>query len=128
MSAQKSFGVVAAKLSTRVIASLICALGSTLGTVPTAYASDTYQTGHISRVAFFPGGVLIMLDSGPPANCAGTSYGWMMISSSGMPVAFVTGLWMRGDASQVSLTIYTNSTDSTGYCQITQIDTNGAGD
>lgn len=113
---------------TRAVACLICVQGSTLGVIRTAYAYDNYQTGHISRVAFSATSVLIMLDSGTPANCAGSAYGWMMISSSSAPmVAFVTALWMRGTASQDIVTVYTNTTDSTGYCQISQIDTGSAG-
>lgn len=128
MSAPRLLRGLRMRLGKRAIACLTCILGSTMGAVDPAYAYDTYLTGHISRVAFAPAGVLIMLDSGTPTNCAGSAYGWMMIGSSGAPlVAFVTGLWMRGDASQVSLTVYTSSTDATGYCQITQIDTGSAG-
>ena len=35
--------------------------------------------------------------------------------------AFVLGLWMRGDASSVSVTIYTDGLVN-GYCRINQID------
>lgn len=42
-------------------------------------------------------------------------------------LAFVTGLWMRGDSSQITLTLYTSGLDSTGFCQVSQIDTNGVG-
>ena len=48
-------------------------------------------------------------------------------SNTGM-IAFVTGLWMRGDASQVSVVVYTAGVDSTAYCQVNQIDTLGNGD
>ena len=52
----------------------------------------------------------------------------MMISSSSTPmVAFVTGLWMRGDAAQKQITIYTTGIDSSGNCVINQIDTGSAG-
>jgi len=42
-------------------------------------------------------------------------------------LAFVTGLWMRGDAADKSLVIYTTATDGTGFCQVNQIDTQSGG-
>lgn len=114
--------------ATRVLASLICVPAIALALVQPARAYANYQSGHISRVSFVSTGVLIWLDTGTPTNCTNTPYGWMMISSSSTPmVAFVTGLWMRGDASQVTVTVYTGGIDSTGYCQIGQIDTGNAG-
>ena len=93
-----------------------------------ALAFDNYQFGHISRVSFVPNAVLIMLDNGIPTNCTGTPAGWLMINASSAPiVAFVTGLWMRGDASQVQLAVYTSGIDSTSFCQVSQIDTQSAG-
>jgi len=35
--------------------------------------------------------------------------------------AFVIGLWMRGHAGQVNVTVYTDGLVG-GYCRITQID------
>ena len=43
-------------------------------------------------------------------------------SNTGM-IAFITGLWMRGDASKVGVVVYTAT-----YCQINQMDTLGNGD
>ena len=112
----------------RGLACLVGVLCIALTPAQTAYAYDNYQVGHINRVSFVSTGVLIMLDSGTPANCAGTPYGWMIVSSSSTPmVAFVTGLWMRGDASQVGVTVYTTGIDPTGYCQVSQIDTGSGG-
>jgi hypothetical protein len=93
-----------------------------------AHAQANYVYGHINRVSFVPSAVLIMLDNGIPTNCAGTPAGWLMITASSGPiVAFVTGLWMRGDASQIQLVVYTSGIDSTGFCQVSQIDTQIAG-
>src|ERR1700732_3990080 len=39
------------------------------------------QTGHITRVSYATTGVLIMLDTGPPASCSATPFGWMMIAA-----------------------------------------------
>jgi hypothetical protein len=86
------------------------------------------QTGHITRVSYTTAGVLIMMDTGPPTNCSATPYGWMMIAPQYTPmIAFVTGLWFRGDAAAKQLAVYTSGIDSTGYCQISQIDTEAAG-
>ena len=69
-----------------------------------------------------------MMDTGPPTNCSATPYGWMMIAPQYTPmIAFVTGLWFRGDAAAKQLAVYTSGIDSTGYCQISQIDTEAAG-
>ena len=87
-----------------------------------ARAADTYLAGRISNVTFAGDMVLIMLDTGVPDNCAGTPYGWMAIPTTYKSmVAFVIGLWMRGDAAQVSMTVYTDSRPPGGYCQINQI-------
>ena len=87
-----------------------------------ASAADSYLSGRISNVTFAGDTVLIMLDTGVPTNCTGTSYGWMMIPPAYKSMAsFVIGLWMRGDIASVQLTIYTDQRTS-GYCQINQID------
>jgi hypothetical protein len=86
------------------------------------------QTGHITRVSYTTAGVLIMLDTGPPASCSATPYGWMMIAAPYTAmISFVSGLWFRGDAAAKQLAVYTSGIDGTGYCQISQIDTEAAG-
>jgi hypothetical protein len=91
-----------------------------------AYAGNI--TGHITRVTYVTDHLMIMLDSGPPADCSATPFGWMMVAAANKPMAaWVTGLWMRGTASQVAISVYTSGIDSTGFCQIYQLDTNGAG-
>jgi hypothetical protein len=88
----------------------------------TALAQPTYITGHINDVTFVWDAVLIRIDAGLPDNCAGTSYGWMKIPVENKSMnAFVVGLWMRGDAQQVPMTVYTDGLVG-GYCRITQID------
>lgn len=107
---------------------MICGLLSAFIVARPAYSFDNYQLGHISRVSFVPNAVLIMLDNGIPTNCTGTPAGWLMISATSGPiVAFVTGLWMRGDAAQIQLAVYTSGIDSTSFCQVSQIDTQTAG-
>jgi hypothetical protein len=93
-----------------------------------AHAGAGYQSGHISRVSYTTGGVLIMMDSGPPTNCSATPFGWMMIAPQYTAlIAWVTGLWFQGTAASVQVTLYTAGIDGTGYCQISQIDTLSAG-
>jgi hypothetical protein len=94
----------------------------------TARAADSNQTGHITRVSYITSGVLIMLDTGPPTNCSATPYGWMMIAAPYTAmIAFVTGLWFQGGAASTQLAVYTSGIDGTGYCQVSQIDTQSAG-
>lgn len=91
-----------------------------------AHAEQTYLTGTISNVTFAGDTVLVRLDTGVPGNCAGTPYGWMMVPSASKPmIGFVTGLWMRGDASSVTVTIYTDGLGGWGYCTINQLDPAG---
>ena len=52
----------------------------------------------------------------------------MVVPAANKPMlAFVTGLWMRGDAADKTLVFYTSPTDGTGFCQVNQIDTQTAG-
>jgi hypothetical protein len=96
-------------------------LGLTAGS-SAAIAQPTYITGHMIDVTFAWDYVLIRIDAGLPDNCAGTSYGWMKIPAENKSMnAFVVGLWMRGDAQQVPMTVYTDGLVG-GYCRITQID------
>jgi len=93
---------------------------------PAAHADS--QTGHITRVTYVGNTLMIMLDAGPPTNCSATPFGWMMVPASYTPmIAFVSGLWFRGDAAAKSLAVYTSGIDGSGYCQISQIDTESAG-
>src|SRR5882724_10108244 len=88
-----------------------------------ALAYDTYQVGHISNVTFADDSVFIILDTGVPTNCTGTPYGWMVVPAANKAMtAFVLGLWLRGDISQVSMAVYTSGRDSSSFCQINQID------
>jgi hypothetical protein len=107
-------------------ASALLAAGMLMTSI--AHAGATYQSGHITRVAYATNGVLIMLDAGPPTNCSATPYGWMMMAPQYTAmISWVTGLWFQGTAASVQVTLYTTGIDSTGYCQINQIDTLNAG-
>jgi hypothetical protein len=90
-----------------------------------ANAQPTYVSGHINDITFAWDALLLRVDAGLPDNCAGTSYGWMKIPVENKSMnAFVVGLWMRGDAQQVVVTVYTDGLLN-GYCRVTQIDPAG---
>ena len=89
-------------------------------------AEQTYTYGHINNVTFVSDFIMIQMDSGLPGNCTGTSYGWMKIPATNGPmVAFVLGLWMRGDAASVNVVVYTDGVLGDGYCRISQMDPAG---
>jgi hypothetical protein len=91
-----------------------------------AAAYDTYQDGRISNVTFGGDTVLIMLDTGLPDNCAGSPFGWMQIPANNKAMqALILGIWMRGDAAQTRVTVYTDNRTGGAYCQINQIDPEG---
>jgi hypothetical protein len=90
-----------------------------------AVAGPNYVQGHISNVTFAGDSVLIMIDAGFPDNCANTPSGWMLVPPEYKPLsAFVLGLWLRGDAAQVQVTVYTEALAG-WYCRISQIDPAG---
>jgi hypothetical protein len=88
-----------------------------------AQAGPNWQNGHISGITYVEDYILVAFSSGPPDNCAGSPSGWMMIESNKKSMqAYVTGLWLRGDASQVPMYIYTVAPASPGaYCTVTQV-------
>lgn len=87
-----------------------------------ANAASNYQTGHIADVTFLGDAVMLRLDSGQPDNCTGTAWGWIKVPVANKSMsAFVIGLWMRGDATTTTVTVYTDGVVD-GYCRSTQID------
>jgi hypothetical protein len=85
-------------------------------------AAASYMTGRIIDITFTQDWMMIRLDTGLPDNCIGTAYGWMKIPAESKPMtAFAMGLWLRGDNTQVDVTVYTSGIVD-GYCRITQID------
>lgn len=97
------------------------ALGSLL-MPPAAGAADTYQTGTINNITSTPSGLMLMLDNGPPTNCNGTPYGWMLIPEANKTmIATALMLWATG---QRGVAVYTNAYTGNGFCTITQFDPN----
>ena len=89
-----------------------------------ASAGPNYISGHIYEVTFNGDEVLIRIDAGMPTNCAGGPT-WMLVPPEYKTMrAFVLGLWMRGDAAQVNVMVYTSGVVGS-YCQIVQIDPPG---
>jgi len=111
----------------RIRVSLLAIALATLLSAP-AHAFDNYENGHITRVSYYLDLVLISVDSGVPTNCSGTPSGWIAIPAANKAMqAFVTGLWMRGDALDKSFTFYTGGIGTSGFCELGQLDTQSAG-
>lgn len=99
-----------------------CVMMCALLSAPFLANANNSVIGYISDVTFENDRVLIRTSAGVPTNCAGTPLGWMAVPSDNKPMhAFVLGLWLRGDLSQVQMTIYTHGILS-GICTIGQID------
>jgi hypothetical protein len=66
--------------------------------------------------------VYVMIDASLPGNCSGTSSGWIRVPPEYKSMTgLVMGLWLRGDASSVVVTAYTDAVDGSGYCSISQL-------
>lgn len=88
-----------------------------------ALADAANQNGRINNITVAGNTVLIRLDTGLPDNCTGTPYGWMQVpEASKVMQSLVLGMWMRGDAAETVVTVYTTGLGTNGYCQINQID------
>ncbi len=113
-------------LARRIGQAAACAAALSTLVAPAAIAGPTYMTGHISNVTYVSDFVMIMLDTGLPDNCAGTSYGWMRIPPENKAMsAYVIGLSLSGNAPQTLVSVYTSAVVNGGYCQVTQIDPAG---
>lgn len=98
---------------------------SSLTLSATTHAGATHIHGRISNVTFAGDYVMIMIDAGLPDNCVGTPWGWMKIPAANKAMtAFVTGLWLRGDAASTPVTVYADGLVD-GYCRVSQIDPQG---
>ncbi len=86
-----------------------------------AWSAESYQTGTITNITTLPEGVLLMLDAGPPTNCAGTPYNWMLVPEANKTmVAAVFMMWTSG---QRRVTVYTATPyTGNGFCKLGQVD------
>lgn len=87
-----------------------------------ADAADWYQTGNISALTTTTEGLMIMLDTGPPTNCTGTPWNWMLIPEANKTmVAATLALWLSGKR---NVTVYVLPFTA-GWCSIIQVQPNG---
>lgn len=88
-----------------------------------AQAGPNWQSGFISGITFIDDYILVAFSTGTPDNCAGSPSGFMKINAANKSMqSYVTGLWLRGDASQVPMYIYTDPPPSAGaYCIVRQV-------
>jgi uncharacterized membrane protein YphA (DoxX/SURF4 family) len=96
-------------------------LASTLVSSGTqALAADTYQSGRINNITTTTQGLMLMLDTGMPTQCAGSPYGWMLIPEANKTmVATALALWLSGVR---DVTVYVNAYSGSGFCVINQLD------
>lgn len=90
----------------------------------TQNARADYLAGHIIDQTFISDGVLIRLDTGTPAVCTGTPYGWMLVKNqnSAMIIA-VSIIWSekRDQTNDRQVQVYSDGI-SGGFCLLNQID------
>lgn len=84
-----------------------------------APAAETYHSGALNNITSTASGLMVMLDTGLPDNCAGTPYGWMLIPELNKTM-IATALLMWATGSRL-VTIYTTPNPG-GYCIVNQLD------
>lgn len=105
------------RLSLRKIILLLC-----IFTLPAFAASGpNYLSGKIKNLTAIQDGILIMMDSGTPDNCEGSSSGWMLIRQENTAmISVVLAVWA---ANKKSGTVYTlGRNNGVGYCIVNQFD------
>lgn len=92
-----------------------------LAASPPTWSAEPYQTGTITNITTLPEGVLLMLDAGPPTNCVGTPYNWMLVPEANKSmVAVVFMMWTSG---QRRVTVYSAAPyTGNGFCKLGQVD------
>ncbi|WP_283130807.1 hypothetical protein [Enterovibrio norvegicus] len=87
----------------------------------TSFAAADYQSGKIKNLTGVTSGIMIMMDSGLPDNCAGTPYGWMLIKQEHKALtSVILAAWASGNKSG---TVYTSGREGgVGYCLVNQFD------
>ena len=96
----------------------ICILLSSV-LVANVYAGPHYLSGNIKDLTSNTSGLMIMLDTGVPDNCAGVSANWMTIEKENTAMISVAlTMWATGKKLGV---VYTE-TRTDGSCIINQLD------
>ncbi len=85
-----------------------------------AIAESNYLGGNFSNITSAGVGLMIMLDSGIPTNCAGTPYNWILIKEENKTmIALAMTMWAK---KETCATVYTAPVGGSGYCTVTQLD------
>ena len=101
------------------LASIILAF-ALLSIAPPTRAADVYLGGTMTNITSTASGLMIMLDTGLPTNCAGSPYGWMLIRESNKTmIAVALMAWHTGNR---NITVYTDNSVAGSYCTINQVD------
>jgi len=88
-----------------------------------APAFADFVDGTIVNVTSTPAGLFIMVTGGAlPANCSGTSGGWMMIPESAKTMIAVV---LISRIQNTPARVFTSPIDGSGFCQVNQIDPAG---
>jgi hypothetical protein len=91
-------------------------------TIGQAIAGPNYIIGNVSNYTAIPSGLLIMVDTGMPDNCAGSPYNWMIIANEDK--AMLAMALMRISQDQMGVTVYSAGVFYSGICRLTQYDPN----
>lgn len=83
-------------------------------------AGDSYISGSVFDFSSTTAGLMIRMDSGVPANCLGTPYGWMLIKAENKAMIALVLTWAA--QGKKSATVYTNPIVSNSFCEINQYD------
>jgi hypothetical protein len=91
-------------------------------TIGQAIAGPNYVVGNISNYSAVASGLLIMVDTGIPDNCAGSPYNWMIIANEDK--AMLAMALMRISQDQMGVALYSAGVFYNGICRVTQYDPN----
>ena len=84
-----------------------------------AFAGPNNVYGNLNGYSTVPGGLLIMVDTGIPDNCAGTPYGWMIIAEEDK--AMLAVVLMRVNQDLMGVGVYSAGVFYQGFCRVTQL-------
>lgn len=88
---------------------------------PAVFSAPSWTGGNILNLTSTSAGVMIIMDSGAPDNCAGTPHGWLLVRNQDkVMAAMVMAMWA---SERKAATVYTSGIDrGTGFCVVTQVD------
>jgi hypothetical protein len=83
-------------------------------------AGPDYISGNVKNYTAIQGGLMIMVDTGVPDNCAGTPYGWLIIAEADK--AMLAMAFMRINQGNMGVTAYSDGDFYLGFCRVVQYD------